>query len=106
MAMAGFAFTSFSLDQLQVTPRFRILDHAHVLPSGIPPRTGDMIAGTLALLPLITLPSAAGVVVAWGFNLWGSVDLLDASARRIMLGAGPGRWEPRTSFRLSSCSYC
>jgi hypothetical protein len=32
----------------------------------------------LALLALISLPRAAGVVIAWIFNLWGFTDLLNA----------------------------
>jgi hypothetical protein len=39
---------------------------------------GDIIAATLALLSLLSLPSRAGVVITWIFNLWGSVDLLNA----------------------------
>ena len=39
---------------------------------------GDIIAATLALFSLLSLPSRAGVVVAWIFNLWGSADLLNA----------------------------
>lgn len=39
---------------------------------------GDIIAATLALLSLLTLPRAAGVVMVWIFNLWGSADLLNA----------------------------
>ncbi|HYL97585.1 MAG TPA: hypothetical protein VEZ90_01420 [Blastocatellia bacterium] len=39
---------------------------------------GDIIAAILALLSLLLLPSAGGVAVAWIFNLWGSVDLLNA----------------------------
>jgi hypothetical protein len=39
---------------------------------------GDVTAATLALLSLLLLPRAAGVVIAWVFNLWGSVDLLNA----------------------------
>jgi hypothetical protein len=38
---------------------------------------GDFIAAILALLSLLLLPSAAGVAVAWIFNLWGSVDLFN-----------------------------
>jgi hypothetical protein len=38
---------------------------------------GDIIAATLALLSLLSLPSRAGVVIAWIFNLWGSADLLN-----------------------------
>ena len=38
---------------------------------------GDIIAATLALLSLLSLPSRAGVVIAWTFNLWGSADVLN-----------------------------
>jgi|SRR5580704_3043770 uncharacterized membrane protein len=39
---------------------------------------GDFAAAILALLSLASLSSGAGVVIAWIFNLWGSVDLLNA----------------------------
>ena len=39
---------------------------------------GDMVAAILALLSLLFLPSAAGFAVAWIFNLWGTVDILNA----------------------------
>jgi hypothetical protein len=39
---------------------------------------GDIIAATLALFSLLSLPRGVGVVIAWIFNLWGSVDLLNA----------------------------
>ena len=39
---------------------------------------GDIIAAMLALLALISLPSASGVVIAWIFNLWGTADLFNA----------------------------
>ena len=39
---------------------------------------GDIVAATLALLSLVSLPRAIGVVMAWIFNLWGSADLLNA----------------------------
>ena len=39
---------------------------------------GDIIAAVLALVSLASLPSRAGFVVAWMFNLWGSADLLNA----------------------------
>ena len=39
---------------------------------------GDIIAATLALLSLVSLPSGAGVVITWVFNLWGTADLLNA----------------------------
>jgi hypothetical protein len=39
---------------------------------------GDVVAAALALLSLVSLPSRAGIVIAWVFNLWGTADLLDA----------------------------
>jgi hypothetical protein len=39
---------------------------------------GDIIAATLALLSLASLPRGTGIVIAWIFNLWGSADLLNA----------------------------
>jgi hypothetical protein len=39
---------------------------------------GDIIAASLALLSLLALPTRAGVVMVWIFNLWGSADLLRA----------------------------
>lgn len=50
------------------------------LPSAFahPAAYGDVGASLLALLALATLHSRAGTVIAWIFNLWGSLDLLDA----------------------------
>src|SRR4029077_1060569 len=39
---------------------------------------GDISAAILALLSLLLLPSAAGVGIAWIFNLWGTAELLNA----------------------------
>ena len=39
---------------------------------------GDLVAAILALLALISLPSASGVVIAWIFSLWGTADLFNA----------------------------
>jgi len=52
---------------------------------------GDIIAATLALLSLASLPSGVGVVVAWLFNLWGSADLLDAFYQANATGLVPGQ---------------
>jgi hypothetical protein len=51
---------------------------------------GDLTAAILALLALLLLPSGAGVVMAWIFNLWGSADLLNAfyQANHAGLSAG------------------
>lgn len=39
---------------------------------------GDLIAATLALLSLLSLTRGAGIAVVWVFNLWGTVDILNA----------------------------
>ena len=39
---------------------------------------GDIVAAILALLSLLLLSRGVGTVVAWTFNLWGLVDLLNA----------------------------
>jgi hypothetical protein len=36
------------------------------------------MTAALALLALFSLPSAAGVVIAWVVNIWGSIDILNA----------------------------
>jgi hypothetical protein len=42
------------------------------------------------LLSLLSLPRRAGIVIAWIFNLWGTVDLLNAfyQANHAGLAAG------------------
>ena len=52
---------------------------------------GDIVAATLALLSLATLPRGSGVVAAWIFNLWGSVDLLNAFYQANDAGLVPGQ---------------
>jgi hypothetical protein len=52
---------------------------------------GDVIAATLALLSLLFLPRAAGVVMVWIFNLWGSADLLNAFYQANHSGLLPGQ---------------
>lgn len=56
----------------------------------VPAAYGDLIAAMLALLSLLLVSSRAGTVVIWVFNLWGSIDLLDAffQANRAGLAAG------------------
>jgi hypothetical protein len=52
---------------------------------------GDIVAAMLALLTLAVLPRPAGVVIAWIFNLWGSVDLLNAFYQAGSAGLVPGQ---------------
>src|SRR5215471_14128088 len=39
---------------------------------------GDIVAAMLAMFSLLLLPSGAGVVAAWIFNIWGATDLFNA----------------------------
>ena len=52
---------------------------------------GDIVAATLALLSLASLPRGAGVVIAWIFNLWGSADILNAFYQANGAGLVPGQ---------------
>jgi hypothetical protein len=52
---------------------------------------GDSVAATLAVLALISLPRAAGLVSAWIFSVWGSADLLNAFYQANRAGLVPGQ---------------
>jgi hypothetical protein len=52
---------------------------------------GDLTAATLALLSLALLPRRSGIVIAWIWNLWGSVDLLNAFYQANASGLMPGQ---------------
>ena len=77
-----------ALRPLLILHSFRFLGLAFLVPGVVSPDVppafahsaayGDIIAAILALLSLISLPSAAGVVITWVFSLWGSADLLNA----------------------------
>ncbi len=54
---------------------------------------GDLVAAALALLALSSLPSAAGVVIAWLFNVWGITDLVNAFYQANHAGLLPGQLE-------------
>jgi membrane protein required for beta-lactamase induction len=60
---------------------------------------GDLIAAALALLALVLLPSAAGIAVAWIFNIWAQSISLMPSIRPITPDYWQGSWEPHSSFR-------
>ena len=77
-----------ALRPLLILHSFRFMGLAFLVPGVVSPDLpsafarsaayGDIIAAVLALLSLASLPSRAGFVVAWMFNLWGSADLLNA----------------------------
>jgi hypothetical protein len=88
------------LRPLLILHSFRFIGLAFLVPGVVSPDLpsafahsaayGDIMAATLALLSLLLLPRAAGVVMAWIFNLWGSADLLNAfyQANHSGLSAG------------------
>ena len=89
-----------ALQPLLILHSFRFLGLAFLVPGVVSPDLpsafaqpadyGDLIAAILALLSLLFLRSKVGGVIAWIFNLWGSVDLLNAfyQANRAGLTAG------------------
>jgi hypothetical protein len=52
---------------------------------------GDILAATLAMLSLLFLQSGTGVLLAWIFNVWGSVDLVNAFYQANATGLSPGQ---------------
>jgi len=77
-----------ALQPLLILHSFRFIGLAFLIPGGVSPDLpasfahaaayGDITVAILALLSLLLLPSAAGVVAGWIFSLWGSADLLNA----------------------------
>jgi hypothetical protein len=77
-----------ALRPLLIFHSFRFIGLAFLVPGVVSPDLpsafarpaayGDLVAAILALLALISLPTAYGVVIAWIFNLWGTVDLFNA----------------------------
>jgi hypothetical protein len=89
-----------ALRPLLILHSFRFVGLAFLVPGVVSPDLpsafahsaayGDLIAAALALLSLLSLPRGTGVVTAWIFNLWGTIDLLNAfyQANRTGLLAG------------------
>jgi len=77
-----------ALQPLLILHSFRFMGLAFLVPGVVSPDLpsafthpaayGDLIAAVLALLSLVSLRRKPGVVMAWIFNLWGTVDLLNA----------------------------
>ena len=89
-----------ALRPLLILHSFRFVGLAFLVPGVVSPDLpsafahsaayGDIIAATLALFALISLPNGAGTAITWIFNLWGTADLLNAfyQANRAGLLAG------------------
>ena len=86
---------------LLILHSFRFIGLAFLVPGVVSPDLpstfahsaayGDIISAILALFALISLPSTAGVVIAWIFSLWGSADLFNAFYQANRAGLMPGQ---------------
>ena len=90
-----------ALRPLLILHSFRFLGLAFLVPGVVSsdlPRAfataaafGDIVAAMLALLSLLFLRSGTGVLIAWIFNVWGSVDILNAFYQANATGLSPGQ---------------
>jgi hypothetical protein len=90
-----------ALRPLLILHSFRFIGLAFLVPGVVSPDLpsafarsaayGDIVAAILALLSLVSLPRAAGIVIAWIFSLWGTADLLDAFYQANAAGLMPGQ---------------
>ena len=90
-----------ALRPLLILHSFRFVGLAFLVPGVVSPDLpstfahaaayGDIIAAILALFALVSLPSAAGIVITWIFSLWGSVDLFNAFYQANHAGLAPGQ---------------
>ena len=109
----GIVFAQFLWPALRRRPRadalrpllalhsFRFLGLAFFVPGVVSPDLpwafaasaafGDIVAAMLALLSLLFLRSGTGVRLAWIFNVWGSVDLVNAFYQANATGLSPGQ---------------
>ena len=91
-----------ALRPLLILHSFRFIGLAFLVPGVVSPDLpsafaqsaayGDIIAAILALLALISLPTASGFVIAWIFSLWGTADLFNAFYQANHAGVMPGQF--------------
>jgi hypothetical protein len=92
---------SEALRPLLVLHSFRFIGLAFLVPGVVSPDLprafatsaafGDLGAAILALLSLLSLRSAPGVLIAWIFNVWGSLDLVNGFYEANATGLSPGQ---------------
>ena len=92
---------SEALRPLLILHSFRFLGMGFLVPGVVSPDLprafataaafGDIVAAALALLSLLSLQSAPGLLIAWIFNVWGSVDLVNAFYQANATGLSPGQ---------------
>ena len=90
-----------ALRHLLILHSFRFIGLAFLVPGVVSPDLpptfahsaggGDIVAAILAVLALISLPSRAGIVIAWIFSLWGSADIVNAFYQANRAGLLPGQ---------------
>ena len=90
-----------ALRPLLVLHSFRFIGLAFLVPGVVSPDLpsafahsaayGDIIAATLALVSLLSLPRGAGIALAWVSNIWGAADLLNAFYQANHAGLLPGQ---------------
>jgi len=92
---------SEALRPLLILHSFRFIGLAFLIPGVVSPDLprafatsaafGDIVAAALALLSLALLRSSPGLIIAWIFNVWGSVDLVNAFYQANATGLSPGQ---------------
>ena len=92
---------SEALRPLLILHSFRFVGLAFLVPGVVSPDLprafataasfGDIVAAALALLALLSLGSSPGSLIAWTFNVWGSVDLVNAFYQANATGLSPGQ---------------
>jgi hypothetical protein len=92
---------SEALRPLLILNSFRFLGLSFLVPGLVSPDLprafataaafGDITAAALALLALLSLERAPGLLIAWIFNVWGSVDLVNAFYQANATGLSPGQ---------------
>lgn len=109
----GTVFGQYIWPELRLRPRgdalrplltlhsFRFLGLAFFVPGVVSPdlpwafaasaALGDIVATMLALLSLLFLRNGTGVLLAWIFNVWGSIDLVNAFYQANATGLSPGQ---------------
>ena len=90
-----------ALRPLLILHSFRFLGMGFLVPGVVSPDLphtfataaafGDIVAAALALLSLLSLQSSPGSFVVWIFNIWGSVDLVNAFYQANATGLTPGQ---------------
>ncbi len=91
-----------ALKPLLVLHGFRFIGLSFLIPGVVSPDLpaafahdaafGDLVAAILALLALAMLRSRLGIALAWVFNIWGSLDLLNAFYQANAAGLLPGQF--------------